>query len=186
MPRGQPYLDVRLTQWFDPALTLPVQQRAAHPGAAGKHRKRPAGKHLFVLHLDADTADVHADEPCLTSPFTINHVRRSSMKYRLATTCFVIGATLAPLAAYAEDTDKDRANPATFVKDSAITTKIKSKLAAENLASLKDIKVDTDQNGVVWMSGTVKSQSEADQALTIARNTEGVKSVKSNLKVQKG
>jgi hyperosmotically inducible protein len=108
------------------------------------------------------------------------------MKYRLATTCFVIGATLAPLAAYAEDTDKDRANPAAFVKDSAITTKIKSKLAAENVASLKDIKVDTDQNGVVWMSGTVKSQSEADQALTIARNTEGVKSVKSNLKVQKG
>ena len=108
------------------------------------------------------------------------------MKYRLATTCFVFGATLAPLGAYAEDTDKDRANPAAFVKDSAITTKIKSKLAAENLASLKDIKVDTDQNGVVWMSGTVKSQSEADQALTIARNTEGVKSVKSNLKVQKG
>jgi hyperosmotically inducible periplasmic protein len=110
------------------------------------------------------------------------------MKYRLATACFVIGATLAPVAAYAEDTnrDQDRANPATFVKDSAITTKIKSKLAAENLASLKDIKVDTDQNGIVWMSGTVKSQSEADRALSIARSTEGVKSVKSELKVQKG
>ena len=106
------------------------------------------------------------------------------MKYRLATACFVMSAMLAPIA-YAEDKDQDRANPATFVKDSAITTKIKSKLAAENLASLKDIKVDTDNNGVVWMSGTVKSQSEADQALTIARNTEGVKSVKSNLKVQK-
>jgi hyperosmotically inducible protein len=108
------------------------------------------------------------------------------MKYKLAAACFVIGSTLAPVAAYAEDTnrDQDRANPATFVKDSAITTKIKSKLAAEHMASLKDIHVDTDQNGVVWMSGTVKSQSEADQALTIARNTEGVKSVKSNIKVQ--
>jgi hyperosmotically inducible protein len=107
------------------------------------------------------------------------------MKMKLATSCFVIGATLAPLAAYAEDADKDRADPAAFVKDSAITTKIKTKLAVENLASLKDIKVDTDSSGVVWMSGTVKSQTEADQAITIARNTEGVKSVKSNLKVQK-
>ena len=110
------------------------------------------------------------------------------MKYRLATACFVIGAALGPVAAYAEDTnrDQDRKNPAIFVKDSAITTKIKTKLAAENLASLKDIKVDTDQNGIVWMSGTVKSQSEADRALSIARSTEGVKSVKSELKVQKG
>jgi len=108
------------------------------------------------------------------------------MKYKLAAACFVIGSMLSPVATYAEDTnrDQDRANPATFVKDSAITTKIKTKLAAEHLASLKDIKVDTDQNGVVWMSGTVKSQSEADQALTIARNTEGVKSVKSNIKVE--
>ena len=107
------------------------------------------------------------------------------MKYKLATTCFVIGAMLAPVAAFAEDADADRPNPATFVKDSAITTKIKARLANENLASLKDIKVDTDRDGVVWMAGTVKNQSEADQAIMIARNTEGVKAVKSHLKVQK-
>ena len=109
------------------------------------------------------------------------------MKYKLATACFVISAALVPVVSYAEDTnkDQDRANPATFVKDSAITTKIKTKLAAENLKSLKNISVDTDQNGIVWMSGTVTSQSEADQALSIAKNTEGVKSVKSSLKVQK-
>ena len=40
------------------------------------------------------------------------------------------------------------------------------------------------QNGVVWMTGTVNNQSEADQAITIARNTEGVRSVKSQLTVQ--
>jgi len=110
------------------------------------------------------------------------------MKYKLATACFVVGSMLAPVAAYAEDSnrDQDRANPATFVKDSAITTKIKSKLAAEHLKSLANISVDTDQNGIVWMSGTVSSQAEADQALKIARSTDGVKSVKSNLKVQKG
>jgi len=106
------------------------------------------------------------------------------MKYKLATTCFVLGAMLAPVAAYA-DSDADRPNPATFVKDSAITTKIKTQLATEHPGSMKHISVDTDNNGVVWMTGTVESQAEADQALTIARNTEGVKSVKSHLKVEK-
>jgi hyperosmotically inducible protein len=107
------------------------------------------------------------------------------MKYKLATTCFVIGTVLAPVAAYAADSDKDRSKPATFVKDSVITTKIKTKLAAENLGSAKHISVDTDMNGVVWMSGTANSQGEIDKAVSIARNTEGVKSVNSDLKVQK-
>jgi hyperosmotically inducible protein len=107
------------------------------------------------------------------------------MKYKLVTNCFVIGAILAPVAAHAEDSDVDRSNPATFVKDSSITAKIKTQLAAEHLGSLEHISVDTDQNGVVWMRGTVNSQSEADQAITIAHNTKGVKAVKSSLKVQK-
>ena len=107
------------------------------------------------------------------------------MKYALATTCFVLGAALAPVAAYAADGDTDRANPKLFVKDSVITTKIKTKLAAEHGGSLKHIKVDTDQNGVVWMTGTANSQQEIDQAIAIAKNTEGVKMVKADLKVQK-
>ena len=107
------------------------------------------------------------------------------MKYKLATTCFVIGTVLAPVAAYAADGDTNRSSPTKFVKDSVITTKIKTQLAAEHLGSVKHIKVDTDNNGVVWMSGTANSQEEVDKAVTIARNTEGVKSVKSQLKVQK-
>jgi hyperosmotically inducible periplasmic protein len=107
------------------------------------------------------------------------------MKYKLATTCFVIGSVLAPVAAYAADSDKDRSKPATFVKDSVITTKIKTKLAAEHLGSAKHISVDTDKDGVVWLSGTANSQAEVDKAVQIARNTEGVKSVKSDLKVKK-
>ncbi len=107
------------------------------------------------------------------------------MRYALATTCFVLGAALAPVAAYAADGDTDRANPKLFVKDSVITTKIKTKLAAEHAGSLKHIKVDTDQNGVVWMTGTANTQQEIDQAIAIAKNTEGVKTVKADLKVQK-
>src|SRR5512139_1776423 len=107
----------------------------------------------------------------------VNH-EEIGMKNKLATSCFVIGATLAPVAVHAADQDADRADPATFVKDSAITAKIKTKLAAEHLGSLKHVSVDTDKNGVVWMSGTVNNQGELDQAMTIARNTEGVKTVK--------
>jgi osmotically-inducible protein OsmY len=40
-------------------------------------------------------------------------------------------------------------------------------------------------NGVVWMSGTANNQKEVNKAVTIARNTEGVKSVKNDIKVQK-
>jgi len=107
------------------------------------------------------------------------------MKYKLATTCFVIGSVLAPIAAYAADGDTDRSKPVHFVKDSVITTKIKTKLAVEHLASAKRIKVDTDRNGVVWLSGTTETQAEADKAVEIARNTEGVKSVNTKLTVRK-
>ena len=107
------------------------------------------------------------------------------MKLRLAAMSLVVGVALAPMAIYAADSDTDRNKPGTFVKDSVITTKIKTQLAADHPDSLKHIQVDTDKNGVVWMSGTANSQQEIDQAVAIARNTDGVKSVKSDLKVQK-
>jgi hyperosmotically inducible periplasmic protein len=106
------------------------------------------------------------------------------MKLKVATTCLIIGTALAPVA-FAADSDTDRNKPATFVKDSMITTKIKTKLAAENPASMANIKVDTDKDGVVWMSGTAKSQEEVDKAVSIARGTEGVKNVRNDVKVQK-
>ena len=106
------------------------------------------------------------------------------MRSSLATTCLVLATMLAPVAAYA-DGDADRANPANFVKDSVITTKIKTKLAADHPGSAKHISVDTDRDGIVWMTGTANSQEEVNQDVAIAKNTEGVKLVKSDLKVQK-
>ncbi len=107
------------------------------------------------------------------------------MKCKFVTTCFVIGTVLTPMAACAEDSDADRSHPEHFVKDSVITTKIKAKLAEEHLGSAKHIKVDTDKNGVVWMSGTANNQDEIDRAVAIARDTEGVKSVNSHIRVRK-
>jgi hyperosmotically inducible protein len=107
------------------------------------------------------------------------------MKTQLAVTCFAIGTLLAPIAAHSEDQDSDRMHPMTFVKDSAITAKVKAKLADEKMRSLVHIRVDTDAKGVVVLSGTVRSQEEADKAVSIARETEGVTSVRNKLHIKK-
>ncbi|MFI4932446.1 MAG: BON domain-containing protein, partial [Burkholderiales bacterium] len=62
--------------------------------------------------------------------------------------------------------------------------KIKAKLAAEKLSSLATIHVDTDANGVVWLTGTAKSQAQIDKAVSIAHATENVREVKNGLKVK--
>lgn len=107
------------------------------------------------------------------------------MKTKVATIGLVIGALLTPYFAHAVDSDSDRRHPATFVKDSAITTKVKAKLATEKIASLARISVDTDRNGAVVLSGKVRSQEEADKAVSIAKETEGVTSVTSKLQIKK-
>jgi osmotically-inducible protein OsmY len=55
----------------------------------------------------------------------------------------------------------------------------------KEVSALK-INVDTDNKGVVTLSGTVKTQAEADKAVSIARQTKGVASVTNNLKVSSG
>lgn len=107
------------------------------------------------------------------------------MKTQFATTCLVIGALLAPTAVLAADQDSDRMHPMTYVKDSAITAKVKAKLAEEKMSSLAHIRVDTDKKGAVVLSGNVRSQEDMDKAVSIARGTEGVTSVTNKLKIRK-
>ena len=71
-----------------------------------------------------------------------------------------------------------------YVKDSVITTKVKTKLAAKHLTTLTKIKVDTDANGVVWLSGKAPTKDAADMAGLIAKDTDGVKSVHNDIVVQ--
>lgn len=107
------------------------------------------------------------------------------MKIQLATSCFVIATLLSPLAAHAEDRDADRSHPITFVKDSVITTKIKALLADEKMKTLVHVKVDTDAKGVVVLSGTARTQEDADKAVSIAREVKGVTSVTNNIQIKK-
>lgn len=107
------------------------------------------------------------------------------MNAKLVISSLIVGTLLAPVASYAVDSDSDRTHPMTFVKDSAITAKVKAKLASENLGSLAHLTVDTDRSGKVILSGTVGSQAEAEKAVSLARRTEGVNSVSSSIQVKR-
>lgn len=85
--------------------------------------------------------------------------------------------------AMADNADSDTSHPGAFVKDSVITTKVKTKLAAKHMATLTHIKVDTDNQGVVWLSGMAPTQDASDLAAMIAKDTEGVTSVHNKIVV---
>jgi hyperosmotically inducible protein len=105
------------------------------------------------------------------------------MKLKSGLSCLLALSLLGPVVtAFADDVDQ--AHPMTFVKDSAITSLIKTKLAAEHLSSLKNITVDTDDRGVVWLGGTANTQLQVDKAESVARNTDGVRAVKNHIVVR--
>jgi hyperosmotically inducible protein len=108
------------------------------------------------------------------------------MKAKFATTVVLAAALAAPLAGYAADSNETsppkRESAKEFVADSVITSRIKADYAKDREVSAMKIKVDTDK-GVVKLSGTAKSQAEADKAVSIAKSIKGVASVVSDIKV---
>jgi hyperosmotically inducible protein len=93
-----------------------------------------------------------------------------------------LGVACAPMAMANEGATDSQSHH--FVKDSAITTKVKAKLAAKHLSTLTRIKVDTDADGVVWLSGRAPTKDASDLAAMIAKNTEGVNSVHNDITVE--
>jgi hyperosmotically inducible protein len=66
------------------------------------------------------------------------------------------------------------------LNDSALTAKIKSKMALDDLVRARAIDVSTT-GGVVTLGGTVRSSSEHDRAVQLAKETAGVKQVVDHL-----
>ena len=92
----------------------------------------------------------------------------------LATAAFAL-----PVAGYAAE-----GGTRTFVKDSVITTKVKAKLANEKPSTLAKIHVDTDNNGVVVLKGSAKTQADRDRAESLARGVKGVAMVENNIEIK--
>jgi len=70
-----------------------------------------------------------------------------------------------------------------FVSDAALSGKIKSKMALDELVRARTIDVSTT-GGVVTLAGTVQSVAERDKALLLARDTKGITRVIDHLVVQ--
>jgi hyperosmotically inducible protein len=68
------------------------------------------------------------------------------------------------------------------IDDATITGRVKTALL--NDPEVPGLRIDVDTfKGVVTLSGGVKSEAEADKAVTIAKKTPGVVDVKSTLQV---
>jgi hyperosmotically inducible protein len=83
----------------------------------------------------------------------------------------------------AADRTRDAAGRAgAVVTDAAITSAVKAKLLADT--TVKGLQIDVDTSGgMVTLNGNVSSRAEADRAIMLARNTEGVKSVNDNMRI---
>ena len=66
--------------------------------------------------------------------------------------------------------------------DATITTKVKTELVKDTVVKARKIDVDT-LDGVVTLTGVVKTNEEAERAREIAVRVRGVKKVKNNLQI---
>lgn len=80
------------------------------------------------------------------------------------------------------DTGRGERGFAGIARDANITAKVKSQLLWNESTHGLDINVDTD-NGRVMLQGEVETEAEAQLAVQIARNTQGVRAVESRLEI---
>jgi osmotically-inducible protein OsmY len=79
----------------------------------------------------------------------------------------------------------DRDSVGTEVSDSWITTKVKASYLTEGALKGSDISVDTDDHGVVKLTGTVPSEAARVRAVEIARSTKGVRRIEDHLQLKR-
>lgn len=89
----------------------------------------------------------------------------------------LISALLMPAASFAAEGDSIE----TKMSDSVITTKVKAAFAKDKVVSATDIKVETDSDGLVQLSGTAKSKEEAARAVKLTKGVKGVTGVKDDI-----
>ena len=99
--------------------------------------------------------------------------RGRSIRAKPVTRAPRIGEATAKAANQAEDA----------IKHGAVTAKIKSKMALDDLVKARNIDVETNGT-VVTLTGVVGSEAERKRAMELAKETEGVTSVIDHLRVR--
>jgi osmotically-inducible protein OsmY len=79
--------------------------------------------------------------------------------------------------------DRTTRSTGEYIDDSTITTKVKSALVADPEVKGTQMQVEV-YRGVVQLSGFVDRPADAQRAVAVARNVEGVKEVRNNLIVK--
>ena len=70
-----------------------------------------------------------------------------------------------------------------YVDDSVLTLKVKTAILGDDALKSAEINVETFK-GVVQLSGFVNSQSDINHAVVVAKNVEGVTSVKNDMQLK--
>lgn len=97
-------------------------------------------------------------------------------------TALIAAAALLALAGCASQGEQQSSTGA-YLDDAAITTKVKTAIFNEPSLKVFDVGVKTE-DGVVYLSGNVKSRAEMAKAVEVARKVNGVKSVKNELTIK--
>lgn len=79
--------------------------------------------------------------------------------------------------------DESKQSVKAYAGDTATTSELKAKLLADDIVPSRNVKVETT-DGVVQLSGEVKTQAQSERAESIAKAIDGVKSVKNDLVVK--
>jgi hyperosmotically inducible protein len=102
------------------------------------------------------------------------------MKLSYIASAVMVGALALPTVSFAAG-EMDKAK--TEMKDSWITTKIKSEYVKDKTVSATHIKVMTEDHGVVTLGGKAKNRAEVDRAIMIAKGVKGVTDVTNNIEI---
>jgi hyperosmotically inducible periplasmic protein len=144
-----------------------------------------------VVTLTGEVATSAAKEQAIQIARDTEGVRNVVDQLRVAETAATTGvldSTIDDRAkAAGQDAGRKTADAAdragVVVTDAAITSAVKAKLLGD--PDVSGLKIDVDTNdGVVTLSGDVKTKVEANEAMRLARTTEGVRDVVSKLRVR--
>ena len=102
------------------------------------------------------------------------------MNTRALGSLMLMTTLLGPAGAYAGDTPTD--TPGQYLDDAAITLKVRTALAEDQLVKTRAISVRTD-HGVVDLTGNVNSSDESDRATQLATDVRSVTAVHNNIVV---
>lgn len=78
---------------------------------------------------------------------------------------------------------RDQQTVGSYIDDTTLTTRVKAAFAKDPTVAATSINVET-LKGTVQLSGFAKSEAERTTAERLARNTEGVKSVRNDIMVR--